>query len=49
MIEIERLTLHYGSKPALMGVSMSIPKNKVTAFIGPSGCGKTTFCAASTG
>ena len=43
MIEIERLTLHYGSKPALMGVSMSIPKNKVTAFIGPSGCGKTTL------
>jgi len=43
MIEIEDLTLHYGTKPALKGISMSIPKNKVTAFIGPSGCGKTTL------
>jgi len=35
--------LHYGSKMALNNVSVSIPENKVTAFIGPSGCGKSTF------
>jgi phosphate transport system ATP-binding protein len=28
---------------ALNNVSVSIPENKVTAFIGPSGCGKSTF------
>lgn len=35
--------LYYGSKMALNDVSISIPENKVTAFIGPSGCGKSTF------
>ena len=35
--------LYYGSKLALNDVSISIPENKVTAFIGPSGCGKSTF------
>lgn len=35
--------LYYGSKMALNNVSLSIPENKVTAFIGPSGCGKSTF------
>ncbi len=43
MVEIERLSLWYGSKPALTDVSMSVPKHRVTAFIGPSGCGKTTL------
>jgi len=43
MILIEDLTLHYGDKPALKGISMQVPKNRVTAFIGPSGCGKTTL------
>jgi len=43
MIEIERLCLFYGVKPALKDISMSIPKNRVTAFIGPSGCGKSSL------
>src|SRR5439155_1019818 len=43
MIQIQDLTLHYGDKPALKGISMQVPKNRVTAFIGPSGCGKTTL------
>src|SRR3989475_7315570 len=43
MILIEDLTLHYGDKPALKGISMRVPKNRVTAFIGSSGCGKTTL------
>ncbi len=42
-VTIEGLTLHYGDKPALKGVTMSIPAHQVTAFIGPSGCGKTTL------
>jgi phosphate transport system ATP-binding protein len=39
----ENMYLYYGSKMALNDVSISIPENKVTAFIGPSGCGKSTF------
>ena len=43
MVEIERLNLWYGTKPALKDVSMSVPKHRVTAYIGPSGCGKSTL------
>ncbi len=43
MVEIERLSLWYGEKLALKGISMSVPKHRITAFIGPSGCGKTTL------
>jgi phosphate transport system ATP-binding protein len=39
----ENMYLYYGTKMALNDVSISIPENRVTAFIGPSGCGKSTF------
>lgn len=42
-IKSENLSLHYGSKQALKGITMPMYANKVTAFIGPSGCGKSTF------
>jgi len=42
-IIVEKLNLHYGIKKALNEISLSIPANRVTAFIGPSGCGKSTF------
>ncbi|MEW9805778.1 phosphate ABC transporter ATP-binding protein PstB [Mesorhizobium sp. ZMM04-5] len=37
------VTVHYGEKQALFGISLDIPENQVTALIGPSGCGKSTF------
>jgi phosphate transport system ATP-binding protein len=37
------VTVHYGPKQALFGVSIDIPDRAVTSFIGPSGCGKSTF------
>jgi len=40
---IEELNLFYGTKQALKGINLDIPKNRVTALIGPSGCGKSTF------
>ncbi len=43
MVEIERLSLWYGDKQALRDIVMSVPKQRVTAYIGPSGCGKTTL------
>lgn len=39
----EDLKAYFGKVQVLKGISISIPKSKVTAFIGPSGCGKTTF------
>jgi len=41
--EISDLNFYYGAKQAVFGLSLKIPKNKVTALIGPSGCGKSTF------
>ena len=37
------VTVHYGAKKALAGVSLDINRNDVTALIGPSGCGKSTY------
>jgi phosphate transport system ATP-binding protein len=42
-MEARELTLRYGSKVAIKGVSLAVPEHKVTALIGPSGCGKSTF------
>jgi phosphate transport system ATP-binding protein len=37
------VSVNYGEKRALDGVSMEIEEHRATAFIGPSGCGKSTF------
>jgi phosphate transport system ATP-binding protein len=37
------VSVFYGDKKAIDGVSIDIPTKYVTAFIGPSGCGKSTF------
>ena len=37
------VSISYGSKTAVAGVTLPIYRNLVTAIIGPSGCGKTTF------
>ena len=46
IIRCDELTVHYGNRPALEGVSLGIPRNKITAVIGPSGCGKSSFLSA---
>ncbi len=43
LVEVENLSLFYGTKQALRNISMNIPRKKATAFIGPSGCGKSTL------
>ncbi len=43
VLHIEDLSLWYGEKQALHGVSLQIPEKQITAFIGPSGCGKSTL------
>jgi phosphate transport system ATP-binding protein len=43
LIQIEKLSLHYGASRALKEISLPIHEKLVTAFIGPSGCGKSTL------
>jgi len=43
VFEARDVSVYYGRKRALAGVSLRIPRNQITALIGPSGCGKTTF------
>jgi len=42
-IEIENVSLHYGTSKALKNISVKLGEKVVTAFIGPSGCGKSTL------
>jgi phosphate transport system ATP-binding protein len=42
-IDVEGLEFCYGREPALRGISMAVPRGRITAFIGPSGCGKSTL------
>jgi phosphate transport system ATP-binding protein len=37
------ISVSYGGKPAVEGISFAIEAMKITALIGPSGCGKSTF------
>ncbi len=43
-IEIENLKKHYRGAitPALDGLSLTVPQNKITGLLGPNGAGKTT-------
>ncbi len=41
-IELNHVDVLYSGKIAVKDVNISIPRQKITAFIGPSGCGKST-------
>ena len=41
--DISDVSVFYGQKQALFGISLPIAACQVTALIGPSGCGKSTF------
>jgi phosphate transport system ATP-binding protein len=43
VIVVRGLSLRYGARVALQGVSMDIEERQITALIGPSGCGKSSF------
>jgi phosphate transport system ATP-binding protein len=41
-LQVEKLSVYYGSTLAVRDVFLEIPRNQIVAFIGPSGCGKST-------
>jgi phosphate transport system ATP-binding protein len=43
MVEVDHLKFYYGGKIAVKDVSITFPRNRISALIGPSGCGKTTL------
>jgi phosphate transport system ATP-binding protein len=43
VLETQNLTVRYDGRPAIEGISMKIPRRRITAIIGPSGCGKSTL------
>jgi len=43
VVDLRDLSLWYGDFQALHDVSLTVPKNQVTALIGASGCGKSTM------
>ena len=42
-MEIDAVSVHYGEKEAVKGVSLPVRQGEVLSLIGPSGCGKTTL------
>jgi phosphate transport system ATP-binding protein len=42
-VRMRNLNFYYGDFRALIDISLSLYRHKVTAFIGPSGCGKSTL------
>ena len=45
-VQSRDLSIWYGRKRAIAGVTLSIPRHAITAIIGPSGCGKSTYLRA---
>ncbi|NNE44584.1 MAG: phosphate ABC transporter ATP-binding protein [Gemmatimonadetes bacterium] len=46
VLESRSVVIKYGDNPAVKGVSLKFPENRITSIIGPSGCGKSTLLRA---
>src|SRR5215212_5804079 len=43
IFDVDDVSVFYGDKRAIRGVTLDLHLNEITALIGPSGCGKSTF------
>ncbi len=48
-IEIQNLVVKYGERPAVNGLSLTVPAGAIFGFLGPNGAGKTTTIKALLG
>ncbi len=48
-LEVDSLTVHYGKRVAVDGLSISIEAGEVVALLGPNGAGKSTALSAMAG
>ena len=46
VLSVGDLSVRFGDRAALSGISLDIPRGRIVAVIGPSGCGKTTLLRA---
>jgi ABC-2 type transport system ATP-binding protein len=42
ILSLERVSKHFGSRPALNGITLTVPQGTVWGLIGPNGAGKST-------
>jgi ABC-2 type transport system ATP-binding protein len=49
MLRISNLTKRYGERPALKGLTLSLPAGQFVALLGPNGAGKSTLFQVLTG
>ncbi len=49
LLQVEKVTKHFGGVQALAGVSLDVEEGKLTSLIGPNGSGKTTLFNLITG
>ena len=42
-VKLQNVCASYDGKYALEDISLSIPRNRITAILGPSGCGNSTL------
>jgi iron complex transport system ATP-binding protein len=40
---VDRVTLGYGDRPVVDGMTLRVPDHRVTAIVGPNACGKSTL------
>ncbi|HWL66690.1 MAG TPA: phosphate ABC transporter ATP-binding protein PstB [Actinomycetota bacterium] len=43
VFQVRDVAVTYGGQPAVEGITMDVPSDRITALIGPSGCGKSTL------
>jgi manganese/zinc/iron transport system ATP- binding protein len=48
-LEVRRLTVSYGARPALWDVDAAFPERTLAAIVGPNGAGKSTLLKAALG